>query len=401
MHILIIPSERFVTPEDPFGGIFQYHQAHALRRSGLQVGIVAPAPRSLRFFGDKAVHRPTVNEIENDKGILVYRNQRWGWIPGRIPLLSYWLLLKYGKDLVKRYISRHGAPDIVHAHNTYYAGAIGAFLKEKYNIPFIITEHSSMYANKQIHRWQNPFILRALRSADAKIAVSQHLGELLEAKYGPTVRPWEWIPNILEDRFENAELLDTRYVSENQVFAFLNIANLLPGKNQVGLLQSFAKKFKGSMSVQLRIGGDGPLRHLLEMTAANLGIANQVLFLGSLTREQVLSEMKACNVFVLSSDYETFGVVLIEALACGRPVIATSGSGPEDVVHKDNGLLVPPRNVEALAGAMQDMYQHFGRYHPSVVRQNCLARFSARAVVQQLMAVYRRALLQGNRKQKR
>jgi glycosyltransferase involved in cell wall biosynthesis len=392
MHILIVPTERYVTAEEPLSGIFQYHQAHALNRAGLKVGVLAPEPRSLRWLRGGPVGQTARIEFEDDQGIPVYRYQGWGWVPGdRIPYLTPRFRLEVGKALFVRYVAEQGRPDVIHAHNALYAGAVAALLQRKYNVPYVLTEHSSAYARGGVRRWQIPIAAKALRCANARIVVSTSLGKLLEEQFGEIACPWEWIPNILEEAFARA-VLDKEREPVGRAFRFLNVATLVEVKNHAGLLEAFARTFQGKPDVQLRIGGDGPLRHELETLASELGITSQITFLGLLSREQVRSEMQACDAFVLSSDYETFGVVLIEVLAYGKPVVATASGGPKGIIHSGNGVLVAPRDVAALGHAMEEIRREIDRFNSTAIRHDCLARFGEAAVVEKLEAVYKRVL---------
>ena len=393
MHILIIPSERYVTKEEPLGGIFQYDQVHALKRRGIQVGVIAPMPRSLRLMKQGIKTWPKGVEVSDENGVRVYRYQGWGWIPGRVPFLSSQFYLKLGQQMFKRYVADRGFPDVVHAHNILPAGLIAAWVKGKYGIPFAVTEHSSAYLTNRIRKWQVPLIKHVLRMADARIVVSPYLGRAMQRRFGSLFCPWEWVPNILDKRFENQEIPKRRHTNKAGLFRILNIASLVGIKNHANLLKAFSMKFKGNSSVQLRIGGDGPLRERLEQLAKNLGIAEQVKFLGALTRQEVLTEMRECDLFVLSSNHETFGVVLIEALACGKPVVATACGGPNDIVHKGNGLLVPPHDVNALAEAMDEILHHLDQYNPMAIREDCIARFGEKRVVDHLISIYNRLLI--------
>lgn len=388
MHILIIPSGRYVTQEEPLAGIFQHDQAHALKRAGIQVGVVAPLPRSLRLMNQGIKGWPKGIEVSDEDGVPVYRYQGWGWIPGRVPFLSSQFYLRLGQQMFKRYVADRGAPDVVHAHNILHAGVIASWIKGKYGNPFVVTEHSSAHLTNKIRRWQVPLVKHVLRMADARVVVSPYLGRTMQRRFGSLVCPWEWVPNILDSRFENQETLKKCHTNAADSFRVLNVASLVRIKNHANLLKAFSKRFKGNASVQLRIGGDGPLRDRLEQLANDLGIAGQVRFLGALTRQGVLAEMRECDLFALSSDRETFGVVLIEALACRKPVVATACGGPNDIVREGNGLLVPPRDVDALAEAMDDILHHLDRYDPMAIREDCIARFGEKAVVDHLISIY-------------
>jgi teichuronic acid biosynthesis glycosyltransferase TuaC len=197
---------------------------------------------------------------------------------------------------------------------------------------------------------------------------------------------------MLDGRFEDQQSMLAPVQGNGDPFTFFTLAALEPNKNQSGLLDAFAMAFQDSDSVRLRVGGDGSLRRRLKAKARRLGIAGRVVFTGSLGRADVLREMKRCDAFVLPSLVETFGVVLIEALACGKPVVATRSGGPEDIVTARNGLLVPPANATALAEALQRARTQFDQYEPMHIRTDCLDRFGREAFVARLRAVYDRVL---------
>lgn len=119
------------------------------------------------------------------------------------------------------------------------------------------------------------------------------------------------------------------------------------------LLKAFARIESEDPSLKLVLVGDGPLRGDLEALARTLGISERVRFLGRKGRPQVADLLQRCEVFVLPSRAEPFGIVLIEAMACRKPVIATRVGGiPEIVEDGKNGILVEPDNPRALAEAI-------------------------------------------------
>jgi len=392
LHVLIIPSERFVPAEEPMAGIFQRDQARALKKAGLKVGILAPTPRSLRWLMVRSRGWARGFEIKVDDGISVYCYQSWRWIPGRVPYLSIIQPIIIGKRLFIRYISDHGMPDLIHAHNSLYAGLIAVQLNKKYGIPFVLTEHSSAYLSNRIHKWQRSFIKTVIKNAAARIAVSRHLGKTLENIFPDVAASWEHIPNILDNLFEKHNYFKNGRSSDFNSFRFLTVGALTPIKGHMILLQAFAKAFKGNLAIQLYIVGDGPLHDDLVNLSKRLGIQRQVKFLGYLTREQVLREMQECDAFILPSLHETFGVVIIEALACGKPVIATSCGGPEEIINNKNGILVPPGDVISLGDAMLNMIQEVNKYDAFQIREDCISLFGEASVVRHLISVYERVL---------
>jgi glycosyltransferase involved in cell wall biosynthesis len=195
-----------------------------------------------------------------------------------------------------------------------------------------------------------------------------------------------WLPNVIDPSIVDSPA--ARRDTSGTSFRFLTVGNLIPVKNHSLLLRSFRSAFRGNSGVTLRIGGDGPLREELQALALQLGIADRVTFLGTLSRRDVISELDSAQAFVLSSDYETFGVVLIEALARGRPVIATSCGAPESFVTAGDGELVPVGSEPALADAMVRMRASRASYDDGDIRQRAIDRFGPAAFLEKLRPIY-------------
>ena len=98
--------------------------------------------------------------------------------------------------------------------------------------------------------------------------------------------------------------------------------------------------------------------------------------------------MMNSDCFVLSSNFETFGVVLIEALACGLPLIATKCGGPEDIVNKQNGILMDVENQLQLEDAMLTMYKNANKYDKQKLRSDAKDRFGEKAFIKNAMKYY-------------
>jgi glycosyltransferase involved in cell wall biosynthesis len=142
----------------------------------------------------------------------------------------------------------------------------------------------------------------------------------------------------------------------------------------------------------LRLAGKGSRREELERQAAALGVSEGVSFLGRLSRKEMMEEMQRGNCFVLPTRYEAFGVVLIEAMATGLPVIATRSGGPESIVNTENGLLIDPENAEDLARAMQMMMENISSYSSTEIREQTLLRYGDRAVMEQYQQLFLQVL---------
>ncbi len=111
--------------------------------------------------------------------------------------------------------------------------------------------------------------------------------------------------------------------------------------------------------------------------------------IGLISREEVITQLDDCDVFVLPSHYETFGVVLIEALSRGVPVISTYCGGPECIVDESNGVLVQPKDVDELAQAMLKMYHEYSNYNKEQLRESVINLYGKEAFYKRVIEIYK------------
>lgn len=388
MHVLLIPSW-YPASVDDVGGSFFREQAIALARYGYEVGVIHPQMASLRRPGTWATKLKAERKVV-DAGVRTYRSPGINWFP-KLPRASTAVWLHKGMRLFQHYVRENGMPDVLHAHSMFHGGLLAERISRRYQVPFVITEHSSVFARGLVHKWQIRSGARVVKQASETLAVSEALARLLGECYGSPTSHWKYLPNIVAEQFASAPLDVIKPTSDGK-FTFCSIAYLSRQKGIDLLLRAFAKAFKSDTQMRLVIGGDGDERASLEQQARELGIASHVDFLGHLGREQVLNVMSGSDAIVLSSHYETFGVILIEALALGKPVLATRCGGPESIVQPDDGLLVETGNVGALAGGMLELRRNASTFNAHLIRQSCLERFSEAAIVERLSGIYEDAV---------
>ena len=387
MHILIIPSWYSKNSDDIYGSFFR-EQAIALHKYGQNVGVIYPQVRSIRHW-KSIITGPKGLMIENDMGIPTFRKHGMAWFP-RVPYANSWLWVWRGLKLFSVYRKEHGQPDILHAHSLLNGGLLANEIYHRFNIPFVVTEHSTAFGSGKIKRWQKNIAVKAVHNASSRLAVSKPYAELL-SKFFDTEKTWQTVPNILSSKFENACACPDK--NQKETFIFCNVSILTANKGLDLLIRAFARAFTGHRDVLLLIGGDGQeLKRLVALTRT-LEVVNQVKFLGRLSREQVIRLMMQSDAYVLSSHVETFGVVIIEAMALGKPVIATRCGGPESIIRKEDGLLIPKNDVKALTKAMQQMRENHKKFNQKEIRLSCLERFSEKTVINQLIGIYRKILL--------
>lgn len=386
MHVLYIPSWYPRTETDVSGSFFR-EQALALAEAGAKVGVVALGLRSLRRVDDLCLVFSGVS-VADDHGIPTYRKSLGNWTP-RFWAPTLFRIQLALERVVAAYIAEHGKPDVVHLHAALPVGPAVMDYFSKRNIPVVLSEHSSAYARRV---YSNP-TLRLARSvalrASARFAVSSALARTLDVELGLGIGcRFEVLPNSVSADFLDAPI-STPVPGR---FRFLHVSLLDKVKNLPLLLQAFAAQFQSNLAVTLTIIGDSPERVSLEQLARDLAVERQVSFLGGLSRTEVQTALFHSDAFVLTSDHETFGVVVIEALAMGVPVIATRSGGPEDILTDELGVLVPVGNVAALGAAMRSFVTGEAIWDRPLIRASCRERYAAQHLARRWLAIYQSIL---------
>jgi len=386
MHVLILPSSypRFYKP---LSGVFFRDQALALRNAGAIVGVIDPAPRgagSLAYGGLSVHHFQVSQSVEG--GIPAYHSHDW-CLPRAKRLFGRQFVWRAG-DLYNRYVREHGRPDIIHAHDLMWGGVAARVLARREGIPYVATAHSAAYGMSLIREWEEPLLRAVGREASALVAVSHSLAASLK-RYCAVDHP-RVIPNVVDTDFFAPRPEGPRGAG----FQFACVASLLRDKGYDTLLRAFASAYATTPDVRLEIGGEGPDGNQFRALAQELGISKQVSWLGALTREEVRACLHRADAFVLPSQFETFGVVFIEAMSTGLPVVASKCGGPEDFVDDGCGYLVENGSVEQTAGAMCRMVEARDEWRSRgpAIRKQAVARFGQAVVAGALLQVYQDVL---------
>lgn len=378
----MLPSE-YSVGTDLFQGVFVKEQAIALQKLGVVVDILYAEARRLRTFRPGMLKESHFQRlVKREDGLLTIRRRGWSPVLNRVTGGRIWSFLT--RRMAERYIRDYGVPNIIHAHNALWAGYASRTFNEEYGIPVVLTEHSSIYAEGRVTPAAARCARSAFRGASSVICVSSKLSRDIcgYCDQTPTV-----IPNLVDTSFFCLPAMEP----EESPFIFLAVGGLHPVKKFDLLLRAFASYPGPADKVRLRIGGDGPEMHSLQSLAARLGIQDRVAFIGKLSRDQVREEMWKAHSLVVSSQFETFGIVLIEALATGLPVISTRCGGPEDILTPELGLLVAPGSVSEMAAAMHEITLR-PRGKRDASRQIVLSKYGAPVVAERIYLHYQNLL---------
>jgi len=241
--------------------------------------------------------------------------------------------------------------NLVHAHATWSSGYVGARLKERYHVPFVVTAHgydiySLPFKDKE---WRTK-IEYVLNAADHIITVSQSNLKCIQKLDVST--PVTVIPNgFRSDLFYPRDMWECRKwlnLPLNKKI-LLTVGNLEDVKGQSYLIEAVRMVVQERKDILCVIVGSGKLRNALIRQIHGLGLKEYVLLVGGKPHDEIPLWMNACDIFILPSLKESFGIVQIEAMACGKPVVATRNGGSEEIIISEiYGNLCKPSNIEAL-----------------------------------------------------
>jgi glycosyltransferase involved in cell wall biosynthesis len=189
--------------------------------------------------------------------------------------------------------------------------------------------------------------------ADRVLTVSDHARRRIADLYGRPIADIHIVPPALDvDRWTKA-LGTARLAAADQPPTVLCVCRLYPRKDVASLVQAAAVVCKDIPSARFQIIGDGPDRVRLDRLVRRLRLGGAVELCGQVTFEELVAGYAACDIFCLPSRQEGFGIVFLEAMAAGKPVVACRGTGAEELIRSgEAGLLVPQHDPEALAAAL-------------------------------------------------
>ncbi|HEY1754525.1 MAG TPA: glycosyltransferase [Bryobacteraceae bacterium] len=283
--------------------------------------------------------------------------------------------------------------DLIHAHFTYPDGVVAIELGRLYNVPVIVTEHIpwDVWAAKY-PKVRERAAQAALRCA-YHVSVSESVRRTVEESTGQKDN-FVVVPNGVDGSlFTAGENGQKR--SRNQI---LFAGAVRPIKGVDVLLRAVRLLVNQGVDANLLVVGEayyGSYRKeetRLRQLALELDLETKVRFAGKKSPADLAADMRESAVLVLPSRAESFGMVLVEALASGTPVVATRCGGPEDIVNDQVGVLVPKEDPEALAKGIRHVLEHTEEYPPAKLRAHALEKFGLEPVGNRMARLYEQSV---------
>lgn len=384
MHVLVLPKW-YPGRNDPQLGDFIRKQVLATARQ-VRMSVLFVVP----LDGMTGAHAQELDEREGAWELrCYYRPDRSAFAPRR-KLLNYLRYRQASRLGLERLMRERGRPDLVHVHILLRPALLAMQLKRRFGTPYVVSEQSSEYLDGRYaakNRGSKHLHERVLRQAAAVTAVSAWLGDAL-VKHG-LCTGYDVVPNVVPG-------LDRPLPQRGPAHAFMVVADLVDRtKNVSGVLRALALARRQVPALTLDVIGDGPDRPMLEALVRELGLSGAVRFHGRVANTEVLRLMAGTGSVIINSNVETFSVVTGEALASGKPVIATRCGGPTAFITPANGLLIDVRSDDQLAAAMLELHRAHPRYDPVAVRASVSDRFSPEAVGGGFLRIYEKVLSHG------
>jgi len=252
-----------------------------------------------------------------------------------------------------RFIKERGISfDLVHAHYTWPSGAIANLIKDEFDKPFIITEHTSQTLERALRR-EDRWYISTWKRCDAIIRVRKKDIPLI-AETGVPADKLFYVPNGFDAaKFREMDkgLCRKKLNLPESKKLILNVANFYSKvKGHEILIKALSKVQLQHEEIYCVLIGDGKLKDRIQKLIVEEKLSDRVLLMGSKPHSEIPAWINAADIFVLPSLSESFGVVQIEAMACGKPVVATMNGGSEEIIISDDyGLLCKPGDPEGLA----------------------------------------------------
>ena len=283
--------------------------------------------------------------------------------------------------------------DLIHVHILTRLGVVAWIQKLLHKTPYIITEHWSRYLSGNdfggfIRKLATKIVVR-----DAKLVttVTENLAKAMQ-NHGLKNDNYVVLPNVVN--------LGIFHISEKKNNTPCKIIHVScfedKSKNISGLLESLKIVEQKGIDFQCTLIGDGMDFDLMKAKAEELQLINKVSFTGLLEGQKLADELASGDFLVLSSNYENMPVVILEALASGLPVVSTNVGGIKEMIDETKGILVEPRNKEALAEAIIKMIKTHNEYDPDYLRKSVIEKYGYESVGRMLSDMYHKELKHEN-----
>ena len=288
----------------------------------------------------------------------------------------------------KKGFSRLNRPNIVHANVMHNNLLFAVYLKKRYKIPFVISEHWTAFqkANHSTTSTKALFTAKFISShASYVLPVSEDLKKSL-IELGVTTQ-MKVISNVVD-----TQLFDIVERKESPIFRFLHISSLNERKRPQEIIKAVSRLHNEGYNVSLEIGGDGDLT-IIDKLLDSLSANEYITTFPTISYSMVANKIQNSDAFILYSTNETQGCVILESYACGKPVISTKVGGAAEFVIEGNSVSVDTYDFEDFYIKLRDVVEGRIAFNtPKVIRNFVVDNFSIPAISQKFSEIYQDTL---------
>lgn len=306
---------------------------------------------------------------------------------------SQWKYERLFRQQIHDYFERNPRPELVHVHVGMKAGRMAQWLKRRYNIPYVITEHWTGFLPESEAGFEilPPYLQRKWKElahgAIGLSAVSSYLADNMKKKLELTA-PVKVIPNVVDTEIFHPA---TRHYKRDT--QFIHISGLYYQKNFDAILQAFSKVKESNPGFQLKVYG--PVKEEYKALVKQLGLDKQVSLHHEIDQEYLATYVQQSDALVLYSRYETFGCVLIEANAAGVPAIVSDIPVFHEIIREgENGVFVKGESPDELAKAILHFMSQPNSFDPQAISAAAAARYNYTLIGKQISDWYEEVLAQ-------
>lgn len=353
----------FPNSEQPRHGIFIQTRLRKLLDSGqVDARVVAPVPwfpsRSSRFGRLAAYAR--VPQEESRDGLQVF-HPRYLALPGPAARLTPLSMAASALPLIRRLVASGFDFDIIDAHYYYPDGVAAALLAKWLGKPFVVTARGSDITYWPTQCLPRKMILWASRHAGRNAAVSAALADEMKRLGFSGGAPAVLRNGVDTELFHEEPRVSVRERLGLSGIVAVSVGNLIELKGHHLVIEAL----QNLPEVSLIIIGDGPEAHRLKELVKRYNLESRVRFVGVIPQTELRAYYSAADLLILASSREGWPNVLLEAMACGTPVVATRVWGvPEIVAAPEAGVLVDDRSAAALAQGVRHLLEaNIERHH--------------------------------------
>lgn len=290
------------------------------------------------------------------------------------------------KKALKRVEKETGLPEIIHVHYpTMITDPDVVLGYQEMGCAVVCTEHWTSVQAKTINNREKKRLTKYARGADGFICVGSPLKKSV-VELTQTDKEISVIPNVVENLFQPTEKRN------QESFEFITAGRLVKVKQIDKVIEGFSKVLKENKKIKLTIIGEGEEKEKLESQVNTLGIQQNVVFTGTLPREEVAKRIASADCLICYSNLETFGVPIIEAWASGIPAISSDALGFAEYWQDGLGYIVDQNNTAELVDKMKTIIYELESYNSVKLHQFAIEHFSEKAVRAQIEDLYSKSI---------